>query len=449
MFKKKNFFIFFFLSFSCIFAEEKSTFIYTLPIYDGSKALFSMSQFDECYYSASRFFRRIYYDAIDKSLEKNWQKISLQTCGLLLGAFFCIPFTHEEAHRSILTHKGIGSVSQPIPVFQSSNIFNGASYVNGVSDNTLKNLRDTDFPSFIRMHTAGIESDYILAQKAYRNIALGLDYITLFTPKISKDSNYIYESYDEYLLRTISVIGYCFPPLINIMLNSKEKILKEEDDELKRDIVGHDIYGMAHHLFNPTTEYSRYWDVCELNNEERSFVKRIAYKSLLNIPIISPLLWTKDFNIAINDKFSISWNTGAALAPFGDFIDEYIYLKYTGLELSPINLQIYFRQYQNRKKWFPAFGVSLLSFTPFNWLYIDFGCDLWFEPKNLDFNESNFDFGGAVRCSTNIILPVYNSDILDGIGINLGFLWKSYGFLPEIEEHNSYFKLTCGISIQL
>lgn len=449
MLKKQVILICLFLWTFYIFAEEKKlTYIYTFPFYDGSKASFSMSQFDECYYSTSRCFRRIFYDGIDKNLEKDWSKIGLQTCGLLFGAFFCIPFTHEEAHRSILTYKGIGSVSQPIPVFQSLNIFNGASYVKGVSDNTLKNLRDTDLPSFIRMHTSGIESDYILAQKAYCNIALGLDYVTSYTPRISKDTNYIYESYDEYLLRTIAVIGYCFPPLINIMLDSKEKILKEEDNELERDIVGHDIYGMVHHLFNPSTDYSRYWDICELNDEERNFVKRIAYKSLLNIPMFSPLLWTKDFNIPINDKFTISWNTGAALAPFGDFIDEYVYLKYTGFELSPINLQIYFRQYQNRKKWFPAFGVKLVAFNPFNWLYIDFGCDLWFEPKRLDFNESNYDFGGAVRFATDIMLPLYNSDYIDSFGINLGVLWKSYGFLPEVEEHNSYFKLTCGISMQ-
>ena len=435
-------------SFAVFTEEKKKSYMYTFPLYDGSKNCFSMNQFNECYYSASRYFRRFFYESIENNLENDWAKISLQTGGLLLGTFFCIPFTHEEAHRAILTHKGIGSISQPIPVFQSLNIFNGASYVVGVSDSILMDLRDTDYPTFIRMHTAGIESDYILAQKSYRNIALGLDFITSFKPRMAKDTNYIYESYDEYLLRTISVIGYCFPPLINVWLNPREKILQEEDDELKRDIVGHDIYGMVHHLFNPTAEYARYWDLCELNDEEKKFVKRIAFKALLNIPIISPLLWTKDFKIMITDALQISWNTGAALAPFGDFIDEYFYLKYTGFDISPINLQVYFRQYQNKENWFPAFGFKVIAFNPFDWLYINLGCDLWFEPKNLDFNESKYDFGGAFELSANIMLPLYKSEYVNGIGLTLGMLWKSYGFLPEIEEHDSFFKITCGISLQ-
>ena len=32
--------------------------------------------------------------------------------------------------------------------------------VTGVTDTTLKNLRDTNLPSYIRLHTAGLESDF-------------------------------------------------------------------------------------------------------------------------------------------------------------------------------------------------------------------------------------------------------------------------------------------------
>jgi hypothetical protein len=67
-----------------------------------------------------------------------------------------IPLTHEEGHRAVLTTNHIGSVSNP---FFNENL---AAYVKGVSDQTLIQLRDTDLPTYIRLHTAGLESDYSL-----------------------------------------------------------------------------------------------------------------------------------------------------------------------------------------------------------------------------------------------------------------------------------------------
>ena len=54
-----------------------------------------------------------------------------------------MPLTHEEGHRSILTVNYVGSISQPF--FNES----GAAYVNGVTDQTLMDLRDNDLPTYI------------------------------------------------------------------------------------------------------------------------------------------------------------------------------------------------------------------------------------------------------------------------------------------------------------
>ncbi len=57
-----------------------------------------------------------------------------------IGLLFFKTMTHEEAHRSILVGEDIGAVSHPFPFSTRS------GYVDGVTDATLQNLRDTKVP---------------------------------------------------------------------------------------------------------------------------------------------------------------------------------------------------------------------------------------------------------------------------------------------------------------
>ena len=104
-----------------------------------------MRQLNEDYLSTYRYASGKLYEGIGPPLGI----VSSE----MLSAIILYPLTHEEGHRTILNSKGIGSVSRPY-----LDLENGAAYVNGVRDSELKNLRDTDFPSYIRLHTAGIES---------------------------------------------------------------------------------------------------------------------------------------------------------------------------------------------------------------------------------------------------------------------------------------------------
>ena len=56
----------------------------------------------------------------------------------------------------------------------------------------------------------------------------------------------------------------------------------DEPDELKRDIVGHDLYGMIRHLHRPTMDFYRYTEWDNLTSEEQKYAKRMGYMSLLN-----------------------------------------------------------------------------------------------------------------------------------------------------------------------
>lgn len=402
--------------------------ILNFPIYAGSIDCIPMKQALDLYSSSYKLFTKAYFKAfpLDENKLKNFLIIFPPA---LLTTLFFTPLTHEEAHRSILTNKKIGSISQP---FFNKNL---AAYVKGVKDYELIGLRDTDFSSFIRLHTAGIESDYCLMQTDFENL--------VFNGQNNIDG--FLEDGIDYIGRFSSIFSYLFI-LPNIFFIDSEKFLTEETDELKRDIVGHDVYGMIHHLYNPHAEYHRYWDPCDFSKEELSFAKRIGFLNLFNIPLISPILFNK-FHFSIGEYHIISFNTGYALAPFGDFIDERFYYGYYG-GISPVRISLYIREYGNKERFFPAFGIKLIQYSFFDWLTINIEGHFWIQPENLDFNTKKGRPGGAFS-STLMFIPQDQELIFGKFGLYLEFLIKSKGFLPEIESHDFYWQLTTGISFKL
>ncbi|MCF0124610.1 MAG: hypothetical protein HUJ68_02430 [Clostridia bacterium] len=438
---KKNFcFVLLFFSFLSLpfFCEEKIkansySIDLTFPIYDGSLDMVTMSQFQTLFSSAQLLAYKAYTKCFPFEMKYGGLEPLKALPPLFLTGFIFVPLVHEEAHRAILTYKGIGSVSQPI--------FNqhGAAYVKGVSDDTLKNLRDSDFSTFIRLHTAGIENDYTLMQSDFEKMV----FFNSKENKIISDSTYC-----DYLGRFASVFSYMFV-LKNVMKPSSQKRLIEEKNELDRDIVGHDVYGMIHHLFNPTGEYHRYWDPCDMSYEELKFGERIGWLNLFNLSLLNPLLlgFGSKTSIRISENHLISFTTGYALAPFGDFIDQRLYYGYYGFKNS-VRLSLYIREYGNRNHWFPAFGLKILQFSPTDWFTFSAQGHFWMQPENFDFNTSVGKAGGAFEYET-MFYPRKQNGKNGLIGILFGGLIKSAGFLPTIESHDFYWKLTAGVSYRL
>ncbi len=400
---------------------------YTFTIYPGTAKYFTMEQANEGYMSLSRMVNRgIDYTIGDKKLFNFIPAGELLKCAIPL---FTSPVTHEEGHRSILTNQDIGSIAMPF--FNS----HGAAYVRGVTDDTLKQFRNDDYPSFIRMYTAGIESDYMMARRGERMAAFGEDSASVL--------------WADFLTREFMVSQYMF---LSVLYNISEKLdedgedsgkifaLKEEADEKKRDIVGMDTFGAVHFLFHPDAAYKRYiqWD--DLNRQEKDFlVYRMGLRSLLNL--VSPMTLAKPY-FSIGEDMSITGSLGYCLAPFGDFIDENVYFTYRD-----VHLAAYIREYENKKHWFPAFGVSLCDFRPVDWLSISVDTHLWVQPKHLDFYTSQKSYGGAVKISTDIFLP-FLSGSQKNMALNLSLLVKSAGFLPEVESHDELFRFTMGVTIR-
>lgn len=387
----------------------KTTKDYSFVIQDAPSQLFTMRQFNQSYFSGFRLFARG-LNAVSKN-EKVAEFIQLG-----VHFVFLMPLTHEEGHRSVLTGENIGSVSQPY--------FNkyGAAYVKGVTDLTLENLRNNDLPSYIRLHTAGLESDYMLTKRVE---ALG---------SFEQDD---FQNYKwEYWLRKLAILQYYVPGLFKYEID-----LDEEADELDRDIVGHDLYGAARHLFRPTMEFYRYTRYEDLSGDERKFINRLGYRSLLNL--LNPLLIGKS-NFKLNETTRINFGMGYTMAPFGDFIDENIWIKHDNL-----NIGLYIRQFQNRAHWFNGFGISFYDYPVSKRLLITLAGHFWQQPKDFDFSTTGSFTGGAM--DTDIRYWFFNNRNkgIRGFSVDLGLIYKSKGFLPEELRLDEHLGLRIGTSIRL
>ena len=391
------------------FSQKKESFkSYEFTIYDGPESS-TMNQFSKNYLSSYRMFSR----TLDELISNETINMGVKFLSITL---FGQPKTHEEGHRSVLTHKGIGSISQPF--FNSK----GAAYVKGVRDIELINLRNTDLPNFARLHSAGLESDYMIITR--------IEELVIFEEESYKILK------EEYFLRKLGILNYNLTSLIPGLLPN----IKEEDNELKRDIVGHDIWGFVRHLHRPNMPFYRYTQFDDLTNIEKKYVKNLAYKSFSNL--LSPILFGKsNFDLAANLKGNFS--IGHSLSPFGDYFEQNFYLFYK----NKYKIIFYLREYMNRDKTFLASGIKLHNYKWSRKVATSFGLDVWNQPENLSFTTTNNKLGGNIYLKLNHFTFQNNTTFIKGIGLFSEIFYKTEGFLPEYASLKNDFGVRFGLSI--
>lgn len=407
----KNLFVFFFIVvfLGNIIAQDsqQSDFQYQFLIQDKPAILSTMRQMNVSYLSISRLLHRFSHSYISGRDANN----------LLLAmihSLFFIPLTHEEGHRSILTARHIGSVSQPY--------FNkhGAAYVKGVTDAVLQNLRDNFFSEYIRLHIAGLESDYMLTKR--------VETLLSFEQEEFKNVKW------EYWNRKIAIVQYYLSGLLKFEVG-----LEEESNELDRDIVGHDVYGAIRHLHRPTMNFYRYTNYSHLTVSEREFANMVGWLSLLNL--VSPSL-LGNRNLKVNDQLKLNFGLGYTMAPFGGFIDQHIWFKYR-----KFNMMIYFRQFHNKHSWFFAGGAEIHQIPVFSQLYFTIQCHLWQQPYNYLFRTKQSFCGGAIDFYAQYF---FKSPIATKrMSVDIGTMYKTKGFLPEELYLKEMLSFRIGTTLQL
>jgi hypothetical protein len=389
------------------FLGQKS--IYPLIIEDAPARLFTMRQFDESYLSTFRLYSKMLNTGFSPTVN-----LIVKTASF----FFAFgPLTHEEGHRSILIEKNIGSISQPFFLSRRG------GYIDGVTDSTLKDLRDKDFPDYMRLYGAGLESDYMLTHReealfafedeTYKNLAI------------------------EYILRKFSIMQYYLMGVIKYNIDGAE-----ESNELKRDIVGNDVYGQIRHMHRPTMPFYRYTRYSDLAPQEVRYLKKMELRSLFNLVNLN-IVGIPNFNVSDNLKANIGM--GHIMCPFGDFIDENLWLKY----MDKLKVEAYIREFQNNSRWFLGGGLGIKDYPVTRKFMTSINVHLWNQPANLNFNENASQFGGAVEIIGRYFFLTNQKTKLKALSADLGLIWKTNGYLPEEIVLRRHFGFRFGTSFAL
>ena len=382
---------------------------YPFIILDSPPHYFTMRQMNQDYLSGFRLFAR----AANAHLKPVVSFIVQGTASVLLLK----TFTHEEGHQAILTGEGIESHSRDF-LFMPR-----AGYVDGVTDEVLKNLRDTRFPTFIRLHTAGFESDYMLAT---REEAL-----------LSFDAENFDNLAVDYYLRKAGLILYFTEGLFKRNTDGSE-----EADELQRDVVGNDLYGVIRHLYRPTMEYHRYTRFEDLTAEEHLYLDRVQWRTLLNLANAN-LIGIANFKLS--DNLKANFGLGHCMGPFGDFIDEKVWLDYR----QKWNVSVYLREFENRDHWFFGAGGGISEYPLLRGLRVSAMVHYWSQPVGLSFNASTGKSGGAVDITGSYRVMSRQRSWLKSVSLDAGMVAKTAGFLPEETALDGHVGFRFGLSLTL
>jgi hypothetical protein len=382
---------------------------YPFIIVDSPAQPFTMRQVDQDYLSGYRLFA----DLTNKKLHPAYSYLIQATSCL----FLLKTLTHEEGHRSVLRAENIASGTRPF-LFE-----NRGGYVDDVTDQTLKHLRDTKFPTFIRLHTAGFESDYMLATREE----------TLLSFEDERYKNLMI----EYLSRKAALLIYFTEGIFK-----RDSDSQEETDERERDIVGNDLYGAIRHLYRPTMEYRRYTRYNDLTDEEHQYLRRIQWRTFLNLANAN-LIGKSNFRLSDNLKGNLG--LGHCMGPFGDFIDEKIWLTYG----QKLRVSAYLREFENRNRWFFAAGAGINEYPLAQRLSVSATAHYWEQPVDLSFNGNAGQFGGALDVSGSYKLFTWQQSYVKYLSIDMGMIYKTAGFLPEEAALDEHFGIRFGLRFGL
>jgi hypothetical protein len=389
-------------------ADQKGS-DYPFLIIDSPAGQLTMRMVDQDYLSGYRLFAKLTNGHLKPALAYLVQGTA---CLFLLKTM-----THEEGHRAILRGENVDSGTRPF-LFEKR-----AGYVDGVTDQTLQNLRDRKFPTFIRLHTAGFESDYMLATREETLLAF-------------EDETYK-NLMVEYLFRKAAPIIYFTEGLFKRNTDGPE-----EANELERDIVGNDLYGVIRHLFRPTMEYRRYTRYEDLTDEEHAYLGRVQWRTFLNLANAN-VIGIRNFRLA--DSFKGNLGLGHSMGPFGDYIDQKMWLT------CPHKLKVsaYLREFENRDHWFFGAGAGVLGYPLTRHLSASAMVHYWNQPLNLGFNSSIGKSGGAVDVSGSYKFMIDRKSYLRYLSLDVGLICKTAGFLPEETALNAHVGLRFGLSFGL
>ena len=320
-------------------------------------------------------------------------------CSSLLVFDIGSPFpgwTHEEAHRAVLSRHGISSRND---IYRDP--FAKMVSVSHVRDEDLVWLKAEHPADMVRLAEAGGEVQI--------ESSLRMRKADFFSGRPSK-----YDLLDWWINigGVAYYVWYCSDDEVNRI--TEEETQKEDADISKRDIVGGDYLSWVYDLFRPDEPYleglrgrshpsgvgvDRYIQPSELAGEELRYLRRQGRLILLNL--LSPQMLGRDrFNATDPITHRQCWWNAAVthhLTSFGTA---------TGLHLffreGKTNLALTYESYVSRYRYWPGISIELVRYpivVAGQALTVSAGVSGWLQPSGQRFAAAEAQGGGAVTFS--------------------------------------------------
>jgi hypothetical protein len=303
-------------------------------------------------YSGFHFGMKAFYDS---SKMDGILKNSIYYGGTVLVDYFLtyIPvgdgWMHEEFHRAVMSRHGVNS-------FNGMNRFPiGAELVSvdHVRDEDLIRFKRESPADFIRMHEAGIESQYLLTSRLQRNNFF-------YDQKYFNEAVYWMTIFNAHMY----IVSSASPEDVDA---STAQMNKVENDIASRDFTGFDMTAWVYDLFRPNEPYqargphpsgtgiNRYRTTADLTADELRYLKVQGWWQVFNY--LSPMMFGFR-SLPFGDR-DIKWNFSFRhiLTSFGTDLSLELLAS-----IEKFNFVAAYHNYQNYEHIFPAIEVELIDY---------------------------------------------------------------------------------------
>jgi hypothetical protein len=307
-----------------------------------------------------------------------------------------VPFgdawVHEEWHRAVLGHNGIGSYNE---VWNVKNIFAEAISVSHVSDDDLVRLKRERPRDFVRTKAAGYEGEGELITRLESN-------------QFFRDSKAWHQGlYWLVMLNDAFYVGLVTSPTDSAMVDDMtDDANREEKTIAQRDISGHDFTAWVYHLFRDNEPFeargphpsgvglNRYIKVADLTAEEKSFLAREGKLTWLNF--LDPNLYGRH-RFDIRNPFNGGRASANAwlrhsLTSFGHTIDAHVVLRQGDVGLHAIA-----QRFTNHERSFPGMRLEMVEYpmsVGSHELLVSPRLGAWAQPRDQAFRTRDASIGG-------------------------------------------------------
>lgn len=309
------------------------------------------------------------------------------------GFPFGFTWMHEEYHKAVLARRGFDSFNEVyyFPFFSS------VVKVSHVKDEDLQTLADQYSADFVRLNSAGAESQIHQVQTLQQN------------------SFFYDQSLPLVPLYWISIFGsYGY---IQSCTNQSEwddkKDLTDEPEIRQRDFTGPDFTAWVRELFNPSLPYAargthpsgvginRYLFPKDLSEHEKYYLLATSYRHLFNF--VSPFMF--GIRHLSFGEHRVNFAFRHLLTSFGDDISLDVYYKNTenrlGMVVSP-------HIYSNYTTTFFGLELNLVDYPVLDKNFLLSGrMMLWTQPKNQSFTTTEHSLGGLLGLKMTYIVDIW------------------------------------------